>query len=134
MLDARLERLWQLTRTHTRMRDVATKLKDQLHRLQDEGGLRIGGILTDVLGASGRHLLEGLVRRDNVEALLERVKGKARAKLDRLRAARGGGRVGRGRTGHGALRIGSAAGELGRRVPRQPRVRGQAGQPPDAQA
>ena len=85
--DARLERLRQLTRTHTRMRDVATKLKGQLHRLLDEGGLRIGGILTDVLGASGRHMLEGLVRGDSVEALLEGVKGKARAKLDRLRDA-----------------------------------------------
>ena len=85
--DARLERLRQLTRTHTRLRDVATKLKGQVHRLLDEGGLRIGGILTDVLAASGRHMLEGLVRGDSVEALLEGVKGKARAKLDRLRAA-----------------------------------------------
>ena len=53
----------------------------------DEGGLRIGGILTDVLGASGRHIVEGLVRGDSVEALLEGLKGKARAKLDRLRYA-----------------------------------------------
>ena len=68
----RLERLRQLTRTHTRLRDVVTKLKGQMHRLLDEGGLRMGGILTDVLSASDRRMLEG-------------VKGKARAKLDRLR-------------------------------------------------
>ena len=46
-----------------------------MHRLLDESGPRIGGILTDVLGTSDRHMLEGLVRGDSVEALLEGVKG-----------------------------------------------------------
>ena len=30
------------------------------HRMLDESGLRIGGILTDLFGLSGRNLLDGL--------------------------------------------------------------------------
>lgn len=68
-----------------RLWDVATKLRVQPYRLPDEGGLHVGGILTDVLAASGRHMPEGLVREDIIEALLDGLKGKARANLDRLR-------------------------------------------------
>ena len=73
--DARLEELRQLTRLHTRLRGVATKLKGMLHRLLDESGIRLGGILTDVLGVSGQRLLEGLAEGHDPEAMLLGVKG-----------------------------------------------------------
>ena len=41
-----------------------------LHRLLDESGVRLGGILTDVLGASGQRLLRGQLR-ETEGALLE---------------------------------------------------------------
>ena len=85
--DARLEELRQLTRLHTRLRGVATKLKGMLHRLLDESGIRLGGILTDVLGVSGQRLLEGLAEGHDPEAMLLGVKGRARKKLERLRDA-----------------------------------------------
>ena len=85
--DARLEELRQLTRLHTRLRGVATKLKGMLHRLLDESGIRLGGIPTDVLGVSGQRLLEGLAEGHDPEAMLLGVKGRARKKLERLRDA-----------------------------------------------
>ncbi len=66
---------------------VTTTLKSQLHHLLEEVGLRNAGIITDVLGASGLHMLEGLVRGDSVETLLDGVKANARAKLNRHRDA-----------------------------------------------
>ena len=44
----------------------------------------IGGNLTEVLGASGRQMLEGLVRGDGMKSLLDGVKGKVRVRLDGL--------------------------------------------------
>ena len=52
-----------------------------LHRMLDEGGLRIGGILTDLFGLSGRNLLDGLVEGRDPEHMLQGVKGKARKKI-----------------------------------------------------
>ena len=49
----RLEELRRLTRLHARTRPVASTLRNMLHRMLDESGLRIGGILTDLFGLSG---------------------------------------------------------------------------------
>ena len=56
-----LEELRRLTRLHARTRRAASTLRNMLHRMLDESGLRIGGILTDLFGLSGRNLLDGLV-------------------------------------------------------------------------
>ena len=50
----RLEDLRRLTRLYARTRRLASTLRNMLHRMLDEGGLRIGGILTDLFGLSGR--------------------------------------------------------------------------------
>ena len=86
-----LEELRRLTRLHARTRQVASKVRNMLHRLLDESGLRIGGILTDLFGASGRALLAGLVEGLEEERMLRGVQGRARGKIPALREALEGG-------------------------------------------
>ena len=68
----RLEELRRLTRLHARTRRVASTLRNMLHRMLDESGLRIGGILTDLFGLSGRNLLDGLVAGQDPEQTTRR--------------------------------------------------------------
>ena len=74
----RLEDLRRLTRLYARTRRVSSTLRNMLHRMLDESGLRIGGILTDLFGRSGRNLLDGLVAGQDPEQMVAGVKGKAR--------------------------------------------------------
>ena len=87
----RLEELRRLTRLHARTRRVASTLRNMLHRMLDEGGLRIGGILTDLFGLSGRNLLDGLVEGRDPEQMVAGVKGTARKKIPALLDALGRG-------------------------------------------
>ena len=86
-----LEDLRRLTRLYARMRRVASTLRNMLHRMLDESGLRIGGILTDLFGLSGRNLLDGLVAGRDPEQMMAGVKGKARKKIPALLDALGKG-------------------------------------------
>ena len=80
----RLEELRRLTRLYARTRRLASMLRNMLHRLLDESGLRIGGILTDLFELSGRNLLDGLLEGHEPEQMVAGVKGKARKKVPAL--------------------------------------------------
>ena len=86
-----LEDLRRMTRLYARTRRVASTLRNMLHRTLDESGLRIGGILTDLFGLSGRNLLDGLVAGRDPEQMMAGVKGKARKKIPALLDALGEG-------------------------------------------
>ena len=86
-----LEDLRRLTRLYARTRRVASTLRNMLHRMLDESGLRIGGILTDLFGLSGRNLLDGLVAGHDPEQMVAGVKGNARKKIPALLDALGKG-------------------------------------------
>ena len=86
-----LEDLRRLTRLYARKRRVASTLRNMVHRMLDESGLRIGGILTDLFGLSGRNLLDGLVAGRDPEQMMAGVKGKARKKIPALLDALGKG-------------------------------------------
>jgi transposase len=83
----KLEELRRLTRLHARTRRLASMLRNMLHRVLDESGLRIGGILTDLFGLSGCNLLDGR----EPEQMVAGVKGKARKKIPALLDALGHG-------------------------------------------
>ena len=86
-----LEEVRRLTRLHARTRQLASKARNMLHRLPDESGLRIGGILTDLFGASGRALPAGLIEGLEEERMLRGVQGRARGRIPALREALEGG-------------------------------------------
>ena len=86
-----LEDLRRLTRLYARTRRVASTLRNMLHRMLEESGLRIGGILTDLFGLSGRNLLDGFVEGRDPEQMMAGVKGNARKKIPALLDALGKG-------------------------------------------
>ena len=55
-------------------------------RIQERLGLiiRIGGVLTDIFGANGRRVLDGLVDGPDREVILPSLSGHVRLKVDQL--------------------------------------------------
>lgn len=58
------------------------RIRNRLQKTLDHDGLRLGGILSDLLGRNGRHILDGLVRRESVEQILEGLTWHVRSKLE----------------------------------------------------
>jgi transposase len=60
MLDQTHRELWELTRYRTSLvRERATEV-NRLQKVPEGGNLKLGYVATDVLGVSGRAMLEGL--------------------------------------------------------------------------
>jgi len=80
----------------------------RIHKTLEDAGIKLDSVATDVLGASGRAMLEALVAGEHdPQALAELAKGRLRAKLLQLRQAL------RGRfRGHHALLIRLAVAHL----------------------
>ncbi len=57
---------------------MVSELRNLGDRVLDEDGVRIGGVLTDESGVSGRNPVEGLVRGEDPRSLLDAAKGEAR--------------------------------------------------------
>jgi transposase len=61
---------------------------NRVHKLLELGNIKLAAVATDVLGKSGRAMLDGLVAGDqDAEALAELARGRLRAKLPALRQA-----------------------------------------------
>ncbi|GAC1458953.1 MAG: IS110 family transposase [Ktedonobacterales bacterium] len=61
---------------------------NRVHKLLELGNIKLAAVATDVLGKSGRAMLDGLVVGDQgAEALVELARGRLRAKLPALRQA-----------------------------------------------
>ena len=92
--------LRELTRYRKhQIRDRAREV-NRLHRVLEDAGLKLSTVATDVMGASGRAMLEALLQGTTDPAVLaELAKGKLRKKLPALRQAL----AGRFRPQHGFL-------------------------------
>src|SRR2546428_5613044 len=65
-----------------------TREANRLHKLLEDAGIKLASVATDILGVSGRAMLEALVRgTTDPEVLAELARGKLRAKLPALRQA-----------------------------------------------
>ena len=81
---------------------------DGRHKLLELGNIKLAAVATDVLGKSGRAMLDGLVAGDHdPQALAELARGRLRAKLPELRRALEG-RF----SGHHALLVGRILAKL----------------------
>ena len=61
-----------------------TQVRNQTQKVIDRAGIRIGTVLTDVFGANGRRILDGLVDRLDRTAILDSLSPHVRRKLDQL--------------------------------------------------
>ncbi len=57
------------------------RVRNRLQKTLDQDGLRLGGVLTDLFGVNGRHVLDGLVQGVAVESILAGLTRHVRGKL-----------------------------------------------------
>ena len=61
-----------------------TRVPNQVQRVLDRSGVRIGAVLSDIFGANGWRVLDGLVSRLDREVILASLSGHVRLKVDQL--------------------------------------------------
>lgn len=92
--------LRELTRYRRHQIQDRTREVNRLHRVLEDAGIKLSTVATDVMGASGRAMLEALLQGTTAPAVLaELARGKLRKKLPALRQAL----AGRFRPHHGFL-------------------------------
>lgn len=80
--------LRELVRYRRRLIEERSREAERLHKTLEGANVKLGAVASDILGVSGRAMLEALVAgRDDPEALAALAKGRLRDKHDRLVAA-----------------------------------------------
>jgi transposase len=85
---APIRELRELTRYRKRQIEDRAQEVNRLYRILEDAGLKLASVMTDVMGRSGRAMLDAIVGGStDVQALAELAKGRLRAKLPALRLA-----------------------------------------------
>ena len=79
--------LRQLTRYRRKLVAERSRNRNRVHKTLDHDGLRLGGILSDIFGANGRRILDGLVAGRPPDAILAGLTNHVQAKLEPLSRA-----------------------------------------------
>lgn len=95
-----IRELRDLTRHRKVLVQERARGAQRLHKVLQDAGIKLSSVATDIMGVSGRAMIEALLERNqDAEALAELARGRLRAKLPALRKAL----VGRFREHHGFL-------------------------------
>jgi transposase len=80
--------LRELTRQRRQLIQAKAAVANRVQKVLEDANIKLGDVASDVLGVSGRAMLQALVAgRDDAEALAELARGRLRAKLPALRLA-----------------------------------------------
>jgi transposase len=80
--------LRDLTRQRAQWAAEHTRCANRIHKVLQDANVKLSSVATDVLGVSGREMLEALIAgQDDPEKLAELARGKLRAKLPELKRA-----------------------------------------------
>ena len=60
---------------------------NRLHKILDDGGIKLGAVVSDINGVSARAMVKGLIERQGIEQLLALARGRLRLKREDLTAA-----------------------------------------------
>ena len=83
--------LRDLTRFHKQVINDRTREVNRLHKVLEDSGIKLSSVATDVMGVSGRAMIEGLIGgTTDPEVLAELAKGRLRKKLPALQKALSG--------------------------------------------
>jgi transposase len=83
--------LRDLTRTRTTLIDERSAVVNRLHKVLEDANLKLNGVVSDVLGVSGRAMIEAILAgTTEPAALAELAKGRLRTKRDALERALAG--------------------------------------------
>jgi transposase len=80
--------LRDLTRYRAQLAGEMTRVANRLHKLLQDANIKLSAVASDILGVSGRAMLEALQRGEqDVEPMAELAKGRLRKKMPQLRLA-----------------------------------------------
>jgi len=86
-----IRELRDLVRYQTSLKGDHTRLANRLHKVLQDADLKLSSVMSDVLGVSGRRILQQLAAHNtDPQALAELAKGRLRNKLPQLRQALAG--------------------------------------------
>jgi transposase len=82
-----LQQLRLLGRYRMKLKGVAAGEKNRLHKVLDDAGIRLGGVVSDIQGTSAQAMIGGLVAGQPVAMLLDQARGRLKAKREQLAQA-----------------------------------------------
>ena len=83
-----LRQLRDLTRHRAQMTGEHTRMVNRIHKLLEDTNIKLGAVVSDVLGKSGRAILQALLRGEqDVDKLAELAQGTLRKKIPQLKLA-----------------------------------------------
>jgi len=82
-----LRELRLLSRYRRKLAAMRASEINRLHKILDDGGIKLGGVVSDINGVSAREMVAGLIAGTDIEHLLGMARGVLKHKRDDLQAA-----------------------------------------------
>ena len=77
-----------LTRHRSKLAGQRASVANRIHKVLEDTNVKLGAVATDILGVSGRCMIEGLISgEESPEVLAEHARGRMRGKIPELRVA-----------------------------------------------
>jgi len=82
-----LRELRLLSRYRRKLNAMRASEVNRLHKILDDGGIKLGGVVSDINGVSARAMVAGLINGAGIEQLLDMARGALKGKREDLQAA-----------------------------------------------
>ena len=80
--------LRDLTRHRAQLTDEHTRIANRIHKILEDGNIKLGSVASDILGKSGRDMLRALIAGErDTDKLAEMARARMRSKIPELRLA-----------------------------------------------
>ncbi len=80
--------LRRLTRTRESLMKIRSQIKNQVHQGLESCSIKLSSVLSDNFNKSGRHILDGLIKGENIDRIIEEIPSKrVKKNEDQIRAA-----------------------------------------------
>jgi transposase len=79
--------LRSLSRYRRKVSTMHASEVNRLHKILDDGGIKLGAVVSNVNGVSAREMVAGLIKGTGIDALLDMARGKLKLKRDDLQEA-----------------------------------------------
>lgn len=80
-----LRELRLISRHRQKAQSILAAEKNRLHKVLDDAGVRLGGVVSDINGVSASRIIEGLVAGEASEELMQHVRGRLKSKIPQLK-------------------------------------------------
>jgi transposase len=73
-----------ITRQRTKLKGMLAAQTNRLHKVLDDAGVRLGGVVSDINGVNARKLIQGLIEGIPVEDIVANISGRMKKKIPEL--------------------------------------------------